>query len=92
MIHKSVNNACFLLLISLYDVTYSAKKKNNFVTSMVIVLDTSFFERKKEFKYLENTLTIKILFRKKLRKDSSHGSLLSFGADSFCFPICCPNI
>jgi len=52
---------------------------------MEIVFDNSSFERVEEFKYLGNTLTIKILFRKKLRADSSQGSLLSFVAESFVF-------
>jgi len=52
---------------------------------MVIVLDNSSFERVEKFKYLGNILTNKILFRKKLKEDSSQGSLLSFGAESFVF-------
>jgi hypothetical protein len=34
-----------------------------------IKTNTGFFERVEEFKYLEMTLTIKVLFRKKLRAD-----------------------
>jgi hypothetical protein len=34
-----------------------------------IKIDNSSFERVEEFKYLGTTLTIKILFRKKLRVD-----------------------
>jgi hypothetical protein len=32
-------------------------------------INNSFFERVEDFKYLETTLTIKILFRKKLKAD-----------------------
>ena len=53
-----------------------------------IKIDNSSFERVEEFTYLGTTLTIKILFRKKLRADWSQGMLAIIWHRIFCLPVC----
>ena len=60
--------------------------------SHMIKTDNSSSERVEEFKYLETTLTIKILFWKKLRADWNQGMLAIIWFRIFCLPICYPKI
>ena len=54
--------------------------------------DVSFFERVVEFKYLRKPVTIKILFRKKLKADWSQEMVAIILCRNFCFPVCYPKI
>jgi hypothetical protein len=55
-------------------------------------VDNRSFEGVEDFKYLGTTLTIKNLFRKKLRADFSQGMLATTWCRIFCLPVCCSKI
>jgi hypothetical protein len=59
---------------------------------VTISSDNSSSERVEEFKYLETTLTIKIIFRKKLRAGGRQGMLAIIWHGIFCLPVCYPKI
>ena len=52
-----------------------------------IKIDNNSFESVEQFKYFGTTLKIQILFRKKLRTDSSHGMLATNLYRIFCLPV-----
>jgi len=53
--------------------------------------ENSSFERMEGFKYMRN-LTIKILFRKKLKVDRNQGMLAIIRCRIFYLPVCYPKI
>ena len=60
--------------------------------SHIIKTDSNSFGRVEEFKYLGTTLTIKILFRKKLRAARSQGMLTIIRCRIFRLPVCYPKM
>jgi hypothetical protein len=54
--------------------------------------DNSSFARVEEFKYLETTLTIKILSRKRLRAHWRQGMVVIIVCKNFCLTVCYPKI
>jgi len=60
--------------------------------SNILKLGNKSFERMEQFRYLEKPQTIKTVFRKKLRADSSQGMFVIIRCTTLCFPICYSNI